>query len=75
MFRRSLGRTWTVVFTVDGPQGQGAGRLQLPVGERPGPLAALARGLGLFPAVARLELVAVALAWVRPGRQPNAWSW
>jgi hypothetical protein len=66
---------WTVVFTIDGPQGQGVGRLPLMVGERPGPPAALAWGLGLIPVVALLGLVAVAWARVRPGRQPDAWSW
>lgn len=66
---------WTLVFTIDGPEGQGVGRLQLPVGERPGPPAALAWGLGLIPVVALLGLVVGAWARVRPGRQPDAWSW
>jgi hypothetical protein len=64
-----------MVFTIDGPQGQGAGRLPLLVGERPGPPAALAWGLGLIPVVALLGLVVGAWARVRPGRQPGVWSW
>lgn len=67
---------WSVVFTIDGPQGRGVGRLApLLVGARPGPALALSWAIGLLPLAGLIGLVAVAWAKARPGRRPDTWRW
>ena len=67
---------WSLVFTINGPQGQGVGRLvPLAVGARPGPDLALSWAVGLLPLVGLIGLGVVAWIRVRPGRRADAWSW
>jgi hypothetical protein len=67
---------WSLVFTIDGPQGQGVGRLApLTLGERPGPDIALSWAIGLLPLFGLVGLVVVAWLKVRPGRRADTWSW
>lgn len=67
---------WGLVFTIDGAEGRGVGRLApLTLGARPGPPAALSWAIGLLPALGMLALVAVAWWRVRPGRRADTWRW
>jgi hypothetical protein len=67
---------WSIVFTINGPAGQGVGRFApLFVGERPGPPIELSWLIGMLPIGGMLALVVVAWWRVRPGKQPDAWNW
>jgi hypothetical protein len=62
--------TWTLRFTIDGPQGEGAGDLVIDVLEQPGPPLTLSWLVGLTPLA--LTLVFVAVVWMRTGTHRNA---
>lgn len=48
--------TWRFEFELDGPRGPGRGVLEIPVGPRPGPPAALAWSIGLIPLAALIPM-------------------
>jgi len=62
--------TWTLRFTIDGPQGEGTGDLAVDVLEQPGPPLALSWLVGLTPLA--LTLAFFAVVWMRTGRHSNA---
>lgn len=62
--------TWTLRFTIDGPQGEGTGDLAVDVLEQPGPPLALSWLVGLIPLA--LTLVFFAAVWIRTGPRRNA---
>jgi len=57
-------------FTVDGPQGHGAGALRVEVLDQPGPPLALSWIVGTLPGWALLALIVIAWRRVRPGGRP-----
>ena len=57
--------TWTLRFTIDGPQGKGTGDLAVDVLKQPGPPLALSWLVGLTPLA--LTLVFSAVVWIRTG--------
>lgn len=63
--------SYRFAFTIDGPQGHGAGALEdLRVLDQPGPPLALSWTLGTLPLVGLLAFLAVAWRRTRPGRLP-----
>lgn len=62
--------TWTLRFTIDGPQGEGTGDLTVDVLKQPGPPLTLSWLVGLTPLA--LTLVFFAVVWFRTGRRRNA---
>jgi hypothetical protein len=62
--------TWTLRFTIDGPQGEGTGDLIVEVLKQPGPPLALSWLVGLTPLA--LTLVCFAVVWIRTGQRTNA---
>jgi hypothetical protein len=62
--------TWTMRFTIDGPQGEGTGDLAVDVLKQPGPPLALSWLVGLTPL--GLTLVFLAVVWIRTGRRGKA---
>jgi hypothetical protein len=62
--------TWTLRFTIDGPQGEGTGDLAVDVLNQPGPPLALSWLVGLAPLA--LTVVFFAVVWIRTGRSRNA---
>ena len=62
--------TWTMRFTIDGPQGEGTGDLAVDVLEQPGPPLALSWLVGLTPLA--LTVVFFAVVWIRTGRRGKA---
>jgi hypothetical protein len=54
---------WRFAFTVDGPDGQGAGELVLPVQEQPGPPMGLSWAISTVPLFGLVALIVV--AWRR----------
>ena len=59
--------TWTLQFTIDGPQGEGTGDLAVDVLEKPGPPLVLSWLVGLTPLA--LTLAFFAVVWIRTGRR------
>lgn len=57
--------TWTLRFTIDGPQGEGTGDLTVVVLTQPGPPLVLSWFAGLTPLA--LTLVFFAVVWIRTG--------
>ncbi|MBY0291355.1 MAG: hypothetical protein K2X52_30080 [Mycobacteriaceae bacterium] len=62
--------TWTLRFTIDGPQGEGTGDLTVDVLKQPGPPLALSWLVGLTPLA--LTLVCLAVVWIRTDTRRNA---
>ena len=62
--------TWTMRFTIDGPQGEGTGDLAVDVLKQPGPPLALSWLVGLTPLA--LTFAFFAAVWIRTGRHGNA---
>lgn len=62
--------TWTLRFTIDGPQGKGTGDLTVDVLKQPGPPLPLSWIIGLIPLT--LALAFFAVVWIRTGRRTNA---
>ncbi|MCK0176701.1 MULTISPECIES: hypothetical protein [Mycobacteriaceae] len=62
--------TWTLRFTIDGPQGEGTGDLAVEVLEQPGPPLALSWLIGLTPLA--LTVVFFAVVWLRTGGDREA---
>jgi hypothetical protein len=62
--------TWTLRFTIDGPQGEGTGDLTVDVLEQPGPPLALSWLVGLIPLA--LTSMFLALVWTRTDGRRNA---
>lgn len=62
--------TWTLRFSIDGPQGEGSGDLAVDVLEQPGPPLALSWLVGLTPL--GLTVVFFAVVWIRTGRRSNS---
>ena len=60
--------TWTLRFTIDGPQGQGTGELAVDVLKQPGPPLPLSWAVGLIPLT--LTVVFFGVVWLRTGRSP-----
>ncbi|GAS86537.1 hypothetical protein [Mycolicibacterium brisbanense] len=58
--------TWTLRFTIDGPQGQGTGELTVDVLKQPGPPLPLSWAIGLIPLT--LAVVFFGVVWLRTGR-------
>ncbi|MFC0625820.1 hypothetical protein [Kribbella deserti] len=67
--------TWRFEYEIDGPKGRGTGVLEIPVGNRPGPPAALAWSLGLLPLAAVIPLGSLLWLRTRTGRRREAWTW
>ncbi|OBC06782.1 hypothetical protein A5784_09590 [Mycobacterium sp. 852013-50091_SCH5140682] len=57
--------TWTLRFTIDGPQGQGTGELTVDVLKQPGPPLPLSWAIGLIPLT--LTVVFFGVVWLRTG--------
>jgi hypothetical protein len=62
--------TWTLRFTINGPQGEGTGDLAVDVLRQPGPPLALSWFVGLIPLA--LTLAFFAVVWIRTGPRTNA---
>ncbi|MCV7290464.1 hypothetical protein H7J87_34575 [Mycolicibacterium wolinskyi] len=62
--------TWTLRFTIDGPQGEGTGDLTVDVLKQPGPPLPLSWAIGLIPLT--LTLVFFGVVWARTGRRSDA---
>lgn len=62
--------TWTLRFTIDGPQGEGTGDLTVDVLKQPGPPLPLSWAIGLVPLT--LTLVFFGVVWLRTGRRSDA---
>ncbi|TWD83963.1 hypothetical protein FB561_5134 [Kribbella amoyensis] len=67
--------TWRFEFTLDGPDGRGTGVLELLVGSRPGPPAALAWSLGLLPLAAVVPIGGYLWFRTRQARRRDVWTW
>lgn len=62
--------TWTLRFTIDGPEGEGTGDLAVDVLKQPGPPLPLSWAIGLIPLT--LTLVLFVVVWARTGRRSDA---
>jgi hypothetical protein len=67
---------WSMLFVIDGPAGQGIGRLApLTLGNRPGPDLLLSWMVGLLPFFGLIALITLAWLRVRPGKQVATNQW
>lgn len=62
--------TWTLRFTIDGPQGEGTGDLAVDVLNQPGPPLGLSWLVGLTPLA--LTMAFLVVVWIRTGARTNA---